>query len=104
MFLLTVILKQSPHCLQFHFDTLAAAESAPTVQGELTIIDDDYGQSAEITTDQIASSSINDLEKTMAAQEIIDIEKFRKDMRVAKRQQQEQSGLLTAARPNIVSN
>ena len=95
MNLITVILKSSPHCLQFHYDKYDDAVKAhkkfiqstnPTIQ-----VEDDYGACASIAHDQIAATFITDLTREMLAHEEVEIAKHRKDIRISKTMQREQA-------------
>ncbi len=91
MNLVTVFLKVSPQVLQFHFDKYADALSARDALLSGGLIEDDYGSKAKILVSEIAGIVITDLSREMRAHEEVDCEKMRKDMRVQRVMQAEQS-------------
>lgn len=105
MFLVTVILKSTPHVLQFHFDKYADGEKMLNRYAEadpLLSIDDNYGSKSLIDIQEIAGVFLTDLSREMAAHEAVEVEKHRKDIRVNKRMQAEQQSGIVA--PRMMSN
>lgn len=106
MNLITIILKSSPHVLQFHFDKYADAEicmreivlKANKLDIDGVILRDDYGSMAAIVKDEIAGIFITDLIREMSAHEAVEVEKHRKDIRVGKKMQAEQNSGLAIPR------
>lgn len=106
MNLITIILKSSPHVLQFHFDKYADAEKAmrgSSLEGYFTY-SDDYGSKAVVSSDEIAGIFLTDLSREMSAHEAVEIEKHRKDIRVGKKMQAEQNSGLAIPRNSMISN
>ena len=107
MNLITVILKTSPHCLQFHYDkyddALQAHKKFIQSSNPTILIEDEYGAYASIAQDQIAATFITDLTREMLAHEEVEVAKHRKDIRISKNMQREQqSGVITPR--NVISN
>lgn len=89
MNLVTVILKSSPHVLQFHYDKYVDAVKAKTKLAAEGVIEDDYGSQATVIIGEIAGVFLTDLYREMTAQELIEVEKHRKDISVGKKMQAE---------------
>lgn len=111
MNLITVLLKVSPHVVQFHFDKYADAEKVLNKYGalfneatSLLSIDDDYGSKAIINSHDIAGMFLTDLEREMKAHADVEIEKHRKDIRVGKKMQSEQNSGLALPRAAMINN
>lgn len=103
MNLVTAFLKVSPQVLQFHFDKYSDAVKAKEKLCNEGVIEDDYGSQAIIITSEIVGIVITDLSREMKAHELVDCEKMRKDMRVQKVMQAEQSTSLAMPR-HIMGN
>lgn len=107
MNLITVILKSSPHVLQFHFDKYADADSVINHYNEsagFLSVDDDYGSKGMVDIREIAGILLTDLSREMSAHEAVEIEKHRKDIRVGKKMQSEQNSGLAIPRNTMISN
>lgn len=94
MYLLTIILKQTPQLLQFHFKQFKDADEvlkrSSAAGAPLALrIDDDYGSVALVVMGDISGIFITDLDKEMAAHEVVDLAKLRKDLRVQKKRMED---------------
>lgn len=105
MNLVTIIFKNSQHCVQLHYDKYADSEKAMTQlrTAGFSNIDDDYGCKARINTDDVSAVFLTDLDREMAAHEEVEISKHRKDIRVTKTIQREQQSGVIAPR-NVLAN
>lgn len=105
MNLVTIILKSSPHVLQFHFDKYSDAERAMNrTNDDRAEISDDYGSKASIIMSEVAGVFLTDLRREMEASEIVELEKHRKDIRIGKKMQSEQNAGLAMPRHLMGSN
>lgn len=104
MNLVTAFLKVSPQVLQFHFDKYDDAVKAKKKLIDGGMIEDDYGSQATVLVLEIAGVVITDLAREMLAHERVDCEKMRKDMRVQKVMQAEQSSTIAMPRHLMGNN
>lgn len=105
MYLITIILKNGQHLLQFHFDDEMKARKVMENYHSSSLsleISDSYGSVGSVEVDKIAAIFLTDLEREMNASEIVDVSRYRKDIRVqAKVQAGTTPSILT---PRKVSN
>lgn len=93
MNIVTILLKNNPQILQFHYDKYIDAVKAVKLSSpcsDILHIEDDYGSQANIDSSVVAAVSVTDLSREFSAQEIVECEKLRKDMRVNNRMNAEQ--------------
>jgi len=101
MIIVTLVLKDTPHALQMHFDAYADADKILTaynnlrasVQPENTTfkIDDNYGSKCAVDLHSIRGMFITDLAQENKAREVIELESHRKDLRIRNKLTAEQT-------------
>jgi hypothetical protein len=99
MHIVTVIIKNSPHLLQFHFDHFAQADKAMRQSSTgATTMEDDYGSKCNLNPEDVSAIFITDLDKEFEASEKVELAKVARDNRIRKKVAQDPA--MRLAMPN----
>lgn len=101
MFLVTVILKSSQHVLQFHFNELKTANAQIDKydsKDASIVIEDSFGSRGNLVRSEISAMFLTDLDREMDAAEIVDLARYKKDMKVQTKLSNQNPSILTPRR------
>ena len=92
MFIISILLRQSPQVFLLHYDQIKDADAVVKrySDGRVTLFaaEDDYGSKAVIETIEITGLILTEIDREMAAQEVVKWAEINRDIKLQKKVQE----------------